>query len=212
MLVTLFMQVGDMLLEELKWSLCGNPGSPVQRLNAWTNNLPVSLLTKSWAIQRSIAEAAFMMADYYAPDQGTYKCGAILTLRFGWKTSPISYPSFFWGCAAFDRRDVGKHDQAKPHRTSLWEVIKRSLHAMTDKEIEVLREKLTTLGQEWRERNDQPDNPQLIADLQHATDRYGGPKNMIPYKSQSHIANQLEVMQKKINEHIDTNKEQEKES
>ena len=91
-----------------------------------------------------------MMSNYWAPDQGTCKCGAILTLRFGWKVSPISYPSFFGGCAAFDR-DIGKHDQAKPHRATLWEVINRSLHAMTDKEIEILWEKLTTLGQTWME-------------------------------------------------------------
>ena len=210
--LSIFMQVGDVLLEELKRSLNCNPGSPVQKLNIWTNKLPIALLTKSWEIQRSVAEAAYMMSSYWAPDQGTCKCGAILTLRFGWKVSPISYPSFFWGCAAFDRRDVGKHDQAKPHRATLWEVISRSLHAMTDKEIEVLREKLTTLGQTWMERNEEQDSPQLVADLQHATDRYGGPKNMIPYKSQSHVAKQLEIMQKKINEHMDSNKEQEKDS
>ena len=65
---------------------------------------------------------------------------------------PTAYPSFFWGCVAFDRRDVGKHDQAKPHRASLWEVVNRFLQAMTDKEIQMLREKLTVLRQMWMER------------------------------------------------------------
>ena len=75
----------------------------------------------------------------------------------------------FWGCAAFDRRDVGKHDQAKPHRVTLWKVVNRSLHAMADKEIEVLREKLTVLGQAWMERKEEPSNPQLVADIsEHA--------------------------------------------
>ena len=113
---------------------------------------------------------------------------------------------------AFDRRDVGKYDQAKPHRVTLWEVVNRSLHAMADKEIEVLREKLTVLGQAWMERKEEPSNPQLVADLQHTTDRYGGPKSVVPYKGQFQVANQLEVMQKTINEHIETIKEQEKES
>ena len=56
--LSIFMQVGDVLLEELKRSMSGSPGSPVQRLNIWTNNLPIPLLTKSWEIQQSIAEAA----------------------------------------------------------------------------------------------------------------------------------------------------------
>ena len=51
-----------------------------------------------------------------------------------------------------------------------------------------------------------------MADLQHATDSYGGQKNVIPYKSQSQVAKQLEIMQKKINEHMDLSKEQEKDS
>ena len=67
----------------------------------------------------------------------------------------IAYPSFFWGCAAFDRRE---HDQGKPHRASLREVVNHSLQAMTDKEIEMLREKLTVLGQMWMERVEEPDN------------------------------------------------------
>lgn len=208
--LSLFMQVGDVLLEEFKRSLHSNPTSSVQKLSGWTNQLPLSLLTKAWEVQRSIAEAAYMMSDYWAPDQGTCKCGAILTLRFGWKVTPIAYPSFFWGCAAFDRRDVGKHDQAKPHRASLREVVNHSLQAMTDNEIEMLREKLTVLGQMWMERVEQPDNSQLLADLQHASDRYGGPKAKIPYKTQSHVVKQLEVMQQKINEHIESSKEQEK--
>ena len=48
----------------------------------------------------------------------------------------------------------------------------QSLQAMTDKEIEILREILTVLSQMWMERVD-------------ASDRYGGPKAKIPYKTQS---------------------------
>ena len=102
-----------------------------------------------------MAEAAFMMSNYWAPDQGTCKCGAILTLRFGWKVLPISSLSFFGGMCC-----IGKHDQARPHRATLWEVISQSLNAMTNKEIEVLREKLTILSQTWMERNEEQDNPQ----------------------------------------------------
>ena len=60
---------------------------------------------------------------------------------------------------AFDQRDIGKHDQAKPKQASLWEVVNRSLYVMTDKEIEMLQEKLTVLGQMWMERVEQLDNP-----------------------------------------------------
>ena len=50
----------------------------------------------------------------------------------------------------------------------------------------------------------------MLADLQYASDCYGGPKGKIPYKTQSHVVKQLEVMQKKINEHTESSKEQEK--
>ena len=136
-LLALFMQVGD-VLEELKHSINGNPGSQVQKLSTWTNNLPVSILTKSWQIQRSVAEAAYMMSDYWAPDQGTCKCGAILTLRFGWKVSPISYPSCFGGMCSIWSAWYWKtwSDKITPCYTV---GISRSLEAMTDKEIKVLR-------------------------------------------------------------------------
>jgi hypothetical protein len=97
--------------------------SPLGELDKWTNALPSSLIDQVLKIEKEIADAACQMTKEYVAGRGRCRCGAVKSLKFKWKSHPIQYPSFFWGCVKYTSYDRVQHDSAKSQPGTVWAIL-----------------------------------------------------------------------------------------
>ena len=63
------------------------------------------------------------MPDDEIAGQGRCRCGAIKSLKFKWRTHPIQYSSFLWGCVKYTSYDRALHDSAKSQADTVWAIL-----------------------------------------------------------------------------------------
>ena len=173
-----YLEVGDIINEELAiCTLNASPQTRLGKLSAWTNHLPRKLLSSSWQVQRSIAQASYQLSGIWAPGEGRCKCGSSLKLCFSWRDSPIAHASFFWGCVSYPRADVHRHDKASPCRGYLRTVIAEHYGRLGDAEMTALIQNIQKALDVWQSLDQEsPDSETDIeSKLLQARKLYGGP-------------------------------------
>lgn len=180
-----YLIVADILHQQLSFCF-SNPNSIAsQHETTMCNNLPAKLLHRVYNIERSIASAGYQMTEYGGRGEPRCECGAIKVLRYKWKLQPIPYPSFFWGCVRFTPSESFRHDKAKPHRHSVYDVLSDNQDHLTDKSILAISDDLIRAVEFWQ--TAEVDQESLDA----ANEYYGGPDTMIPFTSPKSVITAL---------------------
>ena len=145
---------------------------PIGELQNWDDGLSAALIHQSASIHSAVGRAAYQLSDYCVPPEiGRCKCSAIKTLHYGWHTTPIPHPSFFWGCCRYSISDAVMHDKGIPLSDSLWKVLEADdqIGRVSDRDLLLLTQKVNTAMLFWK------DHPADIL-FEHALKFYGGPE------------------------------------
>ena len=124
-LLNTYLKVAEVIDEEVQAAVTGaSSKSTVGELRQWDGGLSAAILHQSATIHSAVGHAAYQLSEYCVmPEIGRCKCSVIKILRYGWHTTPVPYPSFFWGCCRFSVAGAGMHDKGVPVRGSLWNII-----------------------------------------------------------------------------------------
>ncbi len=145
-------------------------------LEQWGCKLPSKLLSQTFDTAHSVAEASFHMTREWRPGEGRCQCGSTKRLRFTWKTVPVAYPSFFWGCVNYNRGDQARHDRATPCSGTLCACITAYFPLITTGDLVILKDRVAEVIKLWED-NESP----MDTDYQQATNFYGGQKEQLPH-------------------------------
>ena len=185
-----YLKVAEIIDEEVQMSLTRAPSkSNIGELQQWDDGLSAALIHQSANIHLAIGRAAYQLSNYcISPEIGRCKCSAIKNLRYGWRTTPIPYPSFFWGCCRYTVVEAGMHDKGVPVRDSLWNIVDSDdkIGRVSDRDLTLLAQKVDTAMLFWK---DPPEQCDML--FEHASKFYGGPESTLPYKSKESIIEAL---------------------
>ena len=169
----IYHDVGEIIHESIIAAMEGAPElvEILPWINKLPNKLPNKLFNSAWNLNQTVAEAAVQLTDSYEPGQGQYKCGAIKVLKFKWKSNPIPQPSAI----------PELQDTTYPYKHSVWTALKKDLARLPDKDVQVLLHNLQDAIKLWGDvfTSTEDHNEMLLS----ATRYYGGPDDVIPYKT-----------------------------
>ena len=174
-----YLLVAEVLHEQLSLSFTNHTSS--QHETSMCNDLPAKLLHHIYNIEKSVAGAGYQMTAYGGGGKLRCQCGAVKTLRYKWKLQPIPHPSFFWGCVCFNPSEVFRHDKAKPHRHSAYDVLCDNQNHLTEKSIAALSDDLISAVEFWQTTEIDKDS------LDEANEYYGGPDDVTPFTSSKSV-------------------------
>jgi hypothetical protein len=190
-LLATYLKVAEIIDEEVQTAVTGaSSKSTIGELRQWDGGLSAAILHQSAAIHSAVGRAAYQLSDYCVTAEiGRCKCSAIKILRYGWHTTPIPYPSFFWGCCRFSVADAGMHDKGVPMRDSLWNIVEADdkIGCVSDRDLTLLTQKINTAIVFWKDPQEQCD-----ALFEHASKFYGGPTESLPYKDKEVVIEALQ--------------------
>lgn len=158
--------------------------SPSGELDRWTNSLPSSLVDQVLKIEKDIADAACQMTKEHISGQGRCRCGAVRSLKFKWKSHPIQYPSFFWGCVKYTSYDRALHDSAKSQGGTVWAIVSEVGMSLLPTDARHLHTKCSTLLGEIEAAKD-------FVEIDQFNKIYGGPPKSMPAKNFDDVLSSL---------------------
>ena len=198
-MLDVFLKVGQIVNEEIISTYHGaRTNSRLGTVKKWDGDLGSAIIQQVYDIQKSVSQASYQLSDYFeCEDIGNCTCSAVKSVHFGWKVSPIQYPSFFWGCSRYTPYESGRHDKATPIRSTFWSLVgddsKICAH-ISDKNMKLLYEKTSSAivfwegcGKECKEEF-----------LKQATSQYGGPVDVLPFKSVNQVISVLKSIRKDL--------------
>ena len=181
----MYRQVQSIIHEEILSSFDGAPHkSPIGQMQQWVGDMPSSVCKSVFDIEAAVGEEAFELTQYWEDPQGRCKCSAVKVIRFGWKTSPIPHPSFFWGCSKYTPIDSYAHDKGVPTNKSCWAILDPDSHNrgksshISDTELDRLASRLALVDDFWSTREEEEDDLQQL--LTAASKHYGGRSEDLP--------------------------------
>ncbi len=184
-----YLSVGKIIEEEVHASFrSAQWGSKLSEHEEWTGKLPSKLLAQSFSLAHSVAEATFEMTSEWRPGEGRCQCGSTKRLRFSWKTAPIGYPSFFWGCVNYSRGDQARHDRARPCSGTFCACLASYFPLITTGDLVILKDRVEELVKEWS------DKPCAETDYHNATKLYGGKKDELPLTTKDSVLKVLKMI------------------
>ena len=135
-----------------------------------------------------MGQEAYKLTEYWQDTAGCCRCSLVKVIRFGWKVSPIPYPSFFWGCAKYTPIDSHSHDKGVPIRKSCWSILEPDSDSrgysqnISDTELERLSNRFSLIDEFWSEDTgiDNCDHSDIEQLVKIASEVYGGPKDDLP--------------------------------
>ena len=158
--------------------------SPLGELDRWTNALPSSLVDQVLKIEKEVTDAACQMTKEHTSGHGRCHCGAVKSLKFKWKSHPIQYPSFFWGCVKYTSYDRTSHDSAKSQAGSVWAILSDVGISLLPTDAKHLHSKCSTLLGEIEAAND-------FVEIDQFNKVYGGPSESLPIKGVEDVISSL---------------------
>ena len=181
-----YCQVQAIVREEILSSVKGaSPKSPIGKMQRWIGNLPHNICESVFQIEEAVGMEAYELTEYWQHAAGRCKCSAVKVIRFGWKTSPIPNPSFFWGCSRYTPADAFMHDKGVPIKRTCWDVLgdmeNRGKSAdLSDSELERLANKFILVDEFWLETVPDLEETTIQQYVTSASLLYGGPTQQLP--------------------------------
>ena len=178
-----YLEVQEIVHEEIVSAINGaSVKSQVGQLKQWVGDLPISVCKSVFSIEQAVGHQAFQLSEYWEEGQGRCRCSAVKVIRFGWKLSPIPYPSFFGGCSRYTPQDAYSHDKGIPIKKSCWNILDpdsetrgKSAH-ISDKELDRLATKFNLVHEYWADRSDEDAEGML----KYASAYYGALQEDLP--------------------------------
>ena len=183
-----YMKVATIINQEILTSYEGaGATSAIGSMNSkkWGGDIGSDIIKRVACIQKSVGQAAFCLSDYFELEEvGHCMCSAIKSLQFGWKTTPIPHPSFFWGCSRYNPIESSRHDKATPAHLSFWKVIANDIKVerISDKDLKILQEKTSLTLAFWQDEKEPEEDL-----FKHALSYYGGPPEISQLTSSKHV-------------------------
>ena len=200
-----YRQVQTIVHEEILSSIKGaSPRSQIGLQARWIEDLPSSICNSIFSLEEAVGEEAFELTQYWSTDAGRCKCSAIKIIRFGWKTSPIPYPSFFWGCFQYTPIESHSHDKGIPIKKSCWVVLgpnsdNRGLSAhISDAELARLENKFTLVDEFWSEDIQDLEDGTIEQHVRSASTLYGGQEKELPLRDISSVRKAVTTLRDQI--------------
>lgn len=200
-----YMKVSEIIGEEILSTYEGaGTTTSLGSIKKWDGGgVGIELIRKVFDIQKSVARAAFQLSDYFDVEEiGNCMCSGMKSVRFGWKTTPIPHPSFFWGCSRYIPIESGRHDKGIPVRMTFWKVIGDDIKIsrVTDKDIKSLQQKTSSAIDFWEGQEETESDEELF---KQALLLYGGPAEIKIFKSGKEVVAVLKSLCKDLKYLID---------
>ena len=201
----IYQQVQAITHEEILSSLKqAPPKSQVGRMTKWIPHLQLSICQSVFSVEEAVGQEAYELTEYWQDTAGRCRCSSVKVIRFGWKESPIPYPSFFWGCARYTPIDSHSHDKGIPIKKSCWSILEPDSDSrgysqnISDTELERLSNKFTLIDEFWSDDVDNRDRNELEQLVKNASDVYGGPKDDLPLSDISEVRKTIESLRERL--------------